>query len=98
MLALSAELNVLALGAGILWLVVFAWLTSILLTLDGLSRRQPLLPVHDLAMTASDVPLVSVLVPARNERHRVLPEFIRSILAQDYGCFEGIAANDRSAD
>jgi hypothetical protein len=98
MLALSPELNVLALVAGILWLVVFAWLTSILLTLYGLSRRQPLLPTNDLAMTASDVPLVSVLVPARNEQHRVLPECIRSILAQDYGCFEVIAVNDRSTD
>lgn len=98
MLALSPELNVLALGAGILWLVVFAWLTSILLTLSGLSRRQLLLPTNDLAMTASDVPLVSVLVPARNEQHRVLPECIRSILAQDYGCFEVIAVNDRSTD
>ena len=98
MLALSPELNVLALVADILWLVVFAWLTSILLTLYGLSRRQPLLPANDLAMTASDVPLVSVLVPARNEQHRVLPECIRSLLAQDYGCFEVIAVNDRSTD
>ena len=49
-------------------------------------------------MTASDAPLVSVLVPARNEQHRVLADCIRSILAQDYGRFEVIAVNDRSTD
>ena len=98
MLALASEFNVLALVAGILWLVVFAWLISIVLTLYGLSRRKPLLPTNDLAMTASDVPLVSVLVPARNEQHRVLAVCIRSILAQDYGRFEVIAVDDRSTD
>jgi len=41
MLALSPELNVLALVAGILWLVVFAWLFSILLTLYGLLGDSP---------------------------------------------------------
>ena len=49
-------------------------------------------------MTASDAPLVSVLVPARNEQNRVLADCIRSILDQDYGRFEVIAVNDRSTD
>ena len=49
-------------------------------------------------MTASVAPLVSILVPARNEQDRVLADCIRSILAQDYGRFEVIAVNDRSTD
>jgi chlorobactene glucosyltransferase len=81
-----------------LWLIAFAWLISIVLTLYGLSRQKPLLPADSSHNTASDAPLVSVLVPARNEEHRVLAECIRSILAQDYGRFEVIAVNDRSTD
>ena len=41
---------------------------------------------------------MSILVPARNEEHRVLEKCIRSILAQDYGRFEVIAVDDRSTD
>lgn len=51
-----------------------------------------------MRLTASDAPLVSILVPARNEQDRVLEACIRSILAQDYGRFEVIAVNDRSTD
>lgn len=90
--------NVLAILAGVVWLIVFAWLMSIVLTLYGLARQKPLSPTNHLRKTASDAPLVSVLVPARNEEHRVLSDCIRSILAQDYGRFEVIAVNDRSTD
>jgi cellulose synthase/poly-beta-1,6-N-acetylglucosamine synthase-like glycosyltransferase len=41
---------------------------------------------------------VSIIVPARNEEHRVLADSMRSILAQDYPCFEVIAIDDRSTD
>ena len=81
-----------------LWFVVFTWLISIALTLYGLARRKPLLPTNELRLSASDAPLVSVLVPARNEQDRVLADCITSILAQDYGRFEVIAVNDRSTD
>lgn len=81
-----------------LWLVAFTWLVSLILTLLSLSRRKSLLPATDLRLTASDVPLVSILVPARNEEHRVLEACLDSILAQDYGRFEVIAVNDRSTD
>jgi chlorobactene glucosyltransferase len=81
-----------------LWLIAFAWLISFVITLYGLARQKNLLPTNHLRMTASNVPLVSVLVPARNEEHRVLADCIRSILAQDYGRFEVIAVNDRSTD
>src|SRR6266542_1422890 len=95
---IAFESNALAILTSFVWLVVFAWLMSIVLTLYGLSRQKPLLPTNHLRMTASDAPLVSVLVPARNEQHRVLADCIRSILAQDYGRFEVIAVNDRSTD
>ena len=81
-----------------LWLVAFTWLVSFILTLYSLSRQKSLLPATDLRLTASDVPLVSILVPARNEEHRVLEACLHSILAQDYGQFEVIAVNDRSTD
>jgi len=71
---------------------------SLILTLYSLSRQKSLLPATNLRLTASDVPLVSILVPARNEEHRVLKACLQSILAQDYGRFEVIAVNDRSTD
>lgn len=81
-----------------LWLVVLSWFVTIVLTLYGLSRQTTLYPSSNLRLTKSDAPLVSILVPARNEQDRVLEPCIRSILAQDYGNFEVIAVNDRSTD
>ncbi|MEW6357500.1 MAG: glycosyltransferase [Planctomycetota bacterium] len=42
-------------------------------------------------------PLVSIMVPARNEE-RNIRECVESLLAQDYPNFEVIVANDRSTD
>lgn len=81
-----------------LFFIAFAWLVILVLTLHGLSRQRPLLATPNLRLTASDEPLVSILVPARNEQQRVLEPCIRSILAQDYGNFEVIAVDDRSTD
>lgn len=81
-----------------LCLIAFAWLISIVLTRYGLARQKPLFPTTDSRLSASNAPLVSILVPARNEQHRVLADCIRSILAQDYGRFEVLAVNDRSTD
>jgi chlorobactene glucosyltransferase len=89
---------VLAILTSGVWFIVCAWVVSIVLTLYGLARQRPLLPTNHLRLTANDVPLVSVLVPARNEEHRILADCIRSILAQDYESFEVIAVNDRSTD
>jgi chlorobactene glucosyltransferase len=88
-------LNILA---SLLWFVVLAWLISTVLTLYGLSRQRTLSPIDDLRLQANDAPLVSVLVPARNEEHRVLADCIHSILEQDYGRLEIIAVNDHSTD
>ena len=78
--------------------IAFAWLVIVVLTLHGISRQRPLLATPNLRLTARDAPLVSILVPARNEQLRVLEPCIRSILAQDYGNFEVIAVDDRSTD
>ena len=83
---------------GALWLVVLTWIVIVVLTARGLTRQRSLAPSSNLRLTESDAPLVSILVPARNEEHRVLEACIRSILAQDYGNFEVIAVNDRSTD
>jgi cellulose synthase/poly-beta-1,6-N-acetylglucosamine synthase-like glycosyltransferase len=84
--------------ASLLWSVVLAWLISIVLTLYGLARQETLSPTVDLRLQANDAPLVSVLVPARNEEHRVLADCIHFILDQDYGRLEIIAVNDHSTD
>ena len=81
-----------------LWFVVLAWFVVVVLTLHGLTRQTTLSPSSNVRLTERDAPLVSILVPARNEQNRVLEECIRSILAQDYGNFEVIAVNDRSTD
>lgn len=98
MLAIALKLSVLNILASLLWFVVLAWLIITVLTLYGLSRQKTLSPIDDLRLQANDAPLVSVLVPARNEEHRVLADCIHSILDQDYGRLEIIAVNDHSTD
>lgn len=81
------------------WATVLLWLVGAFLTVSGRLRRKPLTPVSVARpKTAADLPLVSILVPARNEEHRVLSNCIRSLLAQDYEPLEIIAVNDRSTD
>src|SRR4030095_9254006 len=92
------ELSTMNFLAYLLWFIGFAWLVAILLTLYVVSRQRPLLPTNDLALRANNLPLVSVLVPARNEEDRVLSESILSVLAQDYGRFEVIPVDERSTD
>lgn len=82
----------------ILWLIALAWLISFGLTRYGLTRQKLLLPEDRSFTSAGALPFVSVLVPARNEADRILPDCIRSILAQDYEQFEVIAIDDRSTD
>lgn len=85
-------------------LTVFAWgivligIVTVALTLYGLTLQQPLAPRRADIRAEGDVPLVSILLPVRNEEHRILGECLNSILAQDYERFEIIAVNDRSTD
>ena len=93
------ELNALNVLATVTWATVLLWLLGAFLTLRGLQRQPPLEPAGPEAyLMTNEAPLVSILVPARNEEGRVLERCIRSILAQDYGKFEVIAVNDRSTD
>lgn len=92
-------LNALNLLVWVAWAGVLGWLFVVLLTLYGLARQKPLPPAApSVERQTSSAPLVSILVPARNEEGRVLSACIRSILAQDYEHFEVIAVNDRSTD
>ncbi|MGH9901792.1 MAG: glycosyltransferase family 2 protein, partial [Pyrinomonadaceae bacterium] len=97
-LEMPLELNGTTVLVGAAWVAVLGWLAGAFLTLRGLYRQRPLAPVAGEDLTGEDAPFVSVLVPARNEEHRVLEPAIHSMLAQDYGRFEVVAVNDRSTD
>lgn len=94
------ELSLFKLLVWAAWTSATAWLSVLLVTLRGLARHEPLEPAasRGRATGADESPLVSVLVPARNEEERVLADCIRSILSQDYGRFEVVAVDDRSTD
>jgi len=92
------ELNALTVAAAVAWSTFLLWIAGAVWTLRGLGRQQPLISIGGDRLTAADAPLVSILVPARNEEHRVLDASVRSMLAQDYGRFEVIVVNDCSTD
>jgi chlorobactene glucosyltransferase len=78
------------------WLIFCLWLLGGALTLLSLARHKLLGPSTNESTRVG--PRVSVLVPARNEAHRILSASIGSILAQDYADFEVVVVNDRSTD
>lgn len=78
------------------WIIFCLWLLGGALTLLSVARHRFLEPSIDA--DAHKAPSVSVLVPARNEAHRILSTSLSSILAQDYPDFEVVAVNDRSID
>ena len=59
-------------------------------------KHSPTLESYDRA-AANSLPLVSVILPARNEE-RYIARCLDSLLAQDYSNFEVIAINDSSTD
>lgn len=61
-------------------------------------RNMPRLEAKGAARFPSDAPLVSILVPARNEASRILDKAVRSMAAQDYPSVEVVAVDDRSTD
>jgi cellulose synthase/poly-beta-1,6-N-acetylglucosamine synthase-like glycosyltransferase len=79
------------------WVCACGWAGFAALVLHGLLGRKALLPVHGVEPEAT-LQLVSVLLPARNEAHRILAQSVSSLLAQDYEQLEVIAVNDRSTD
>jgi chlorobactene glucosyltransferase len=91
------------------WTISIFWLGALLYNVISITRA-PRLPRNEStpvsARATSDnpssgigsAPLVSILVPARNEAARVLAQSVCSMLAQDYASFEVIAVDDRSTD
>lgn len=61
-------------------------------------RRVPRIGIGDAARFPSDAPLVSILVPARNEASRILERALRSMARQDYPNLEVVVVDDRSTD
>lgn len=78
------------------WSIVFLWLIALIWTLFCLKKLKPLVSNKDVS--SQPQPLVSIIVPARNEAGRVLEKSISSMLAQTYENFEIIVLNDRSTD
>ncbi len=95
---MEIDLNALTALTGVAWLAVVAWLVGAFLTWRGITKQRALVPVAGDRLKNADAPSVSVLVPARNEEHRILESAVRSMLAQDYENLEVIAVNDRSTD
>lgn len=71
------------------WMLWPVWL--------GLARRRYLIQTPPLPVDAGDAPLVSIIVPARDEE-REIESALRGMLALDYPRYEIIAINDRSKD
>ncbi|MFN2454765.1 MAG: glycosyltransferase family 2 protein [Pyrinomonadaceae bacterium] len=95
------ELTALNWLVGVAWVTVLLWFAAAFATLRGIRRQPPLAPVMNgdgESLRTNDAPMVSILVPARNEEDRVLAAAVSSMLAQDYGNFEIVAVNDRSTD
>lgn len=78
------------------WSTIGLWIAAVIWTWRELNVLKPLRFNGFLAK--KDEPLVSILLPARNEEKRILRECVNSLLAQDYENFEVIAVNDRSTD
>jgi chlorobactene glucosyltransferase len=75
-------------------LLALPW-AGVWLTLLRLLRPRPRL--EDIPAVAEGGPLVSVIIPARNES-RVITIAVKSILASSYANFELIVVDDRSTD
>lgn len=72
-----------------LWSIALWW------TRHCLRKQIPLAPLN---YAPPKQPFVSILVPARNEAHRILEKSVSSLLAQSYENYELIVLNDRSTD
>ena len=76
------------------WLLASPWILVLLVILSSYATRRPQL--RDYAPATSG-PLISVIVPARNEA-RNIERCVRSILAATYPNIEVIVVDDRSTD
>ena len=89
---------ILALATCVEWAIALGWASRAVLTLWKL-RLVPDLSIGDPppAPVASGGPLLTVIVPARNEAASI-GETLRSVLASDGVALEVVAINDRSTD
>ena len=76
------------------WLLASPWILALLVILYRYATRRPQL--RDYPPAASG-PLISVIIPARNEA-RNIERCVRSILATTYPSIEVIVVDDRSSD
>ncbi|HET8797135.1 MAG TPA: glycosyltransferase family A protein, partial [Thermoanaerobaculia bacterium] len=79
-------MTLLSVAAFLLWLIALA---TTILNLRRVPKLAPRLPKH--------LPLVSVIVPARDEE-RAIERAVRRFLAQTWPSLEVIVVNDRSVD
>jgi chlorobactene glucosyltransferase len=74
-------------------LIFFAWVMALVRTIVNLT----LIPRLRADARPANEPLVSVIIPARDEAH-IIERTVRAFLAQTYANLEVIVVNDRSAD
>ncbi|HEY4642673.1 MAG TPA: glycosyltransferase family 2 protein [Thermoanaerobaculia bacterium] len=74
-------------------IILIAWLMALIRTIVNLR----LIPRLRAGMRPANEPLVSIVIPARDEAH-IIERTVRAFLAQTYANLEVIVINDRSAD
>jgi chlorobactene glucosyltransferase len=78
------------------WSIAILWFTAFIWTIYCLQKQKTL--GIKKAENLKDQTFVSILVPARNEAHRILEKSVSSMLEQTYKNYELIVLNDRSTD
>jgi cellulose synthase/poly-beta-1,6-N-acetylglucosamine synthase-like glycosyltransferase len=78
------------------WAIACVWVVTFAVVLNACRKRSPLRPMSDCPQQP-ELPILSVIVPARNES-ACIETCIRSLFRQDYPNLQVVAVNDRSTD